>query len=163
VDGSFRSTWECFISQPQTGGETHRLSRQRDRNHRVPDMAKQFSALLVYEREGPIRSLEANISSQGVRTLRSRNCSEVREVLREMEPPDLIMTDVSLPDGTWEDVLSSANSVPATVPVIVVSHIVEMALYLDVLQSGAYDFIVPPISFWDLAYIIRGALLKRWS
>ena len=124
---------------------------------------RQFSALLVYGREGPIRSLETNIASQGVRTLRSRNCSEVRELLREPSPPDLILTEVSLPDRTWEDVLNSANAAPASVPVIVVSHIVEMALYLDVLQRGAYDFIVPPISFWDLAHIIRGAVLKRCS
>ena len=124
---------------------------------------KQFSALLVYEQEGPIRSLETNIASQGVRTLRSRNCSEVRELLRKPDPPDLILTDVSLPDGTWEDVLTCANAAPASVPVIVVSHIVEMALYLDVLQRGAYDFIVPPISFWDLAHIVRGAVLKHRS
>ena len=124
---------------------------------------KQIPALLVYEREGPIRSLETNISSQGVRTVHGRNCSEVRELLREPTPPDLILTDVFLPDGTWEDVLDSANAAPESVPVIVVSRVVEMALYLDVLQRGAYDFIVPPISFPDLAHIIRGAVLKRWS
>ena len=123
---------------------------------------KQLSALLVYQHEGPIRSLETNIASQGMRTLRSRNCSEVREVLRDSDLPDLILTEVCLPDGTWEDVLNSANAAPASVPVIVVSHRVERALYLDVLQRGAYDFIVPPIPFWDLAYIIRGAVLKRW-
>ena len=124
---------------------------------------KQLSALLVYEHEGPIRSLETNIASQGMRTRRSRNCCEVRELLRDSDPPDLILTEVSLSDGTWEDILNSANAAPASVPVIVVSHMVEMALYLDVLQGGAYDFIVPPISSWDLAYIIRGAVLKRWS
>ena len=124
---------------------------------------RQLSALLVYGQEGPIRSLETSLASQGMRTLRSRNCSEVWEFLRGPDPPDLILTDVFLPDGTWEDVLTSANTAPASVPVIVVSHIIEMALYLDVLQRGAYDFIVPPISIWDLAHIIRGALLRRRS
>ena len=134
-----------------------RAARGSESNH------KQLSALLVYEHEGPIRSLETNIVSQGMRTLRSRNCSEVRTLLREPSPPDLILTEVSLPDGTWEDVLKSANAAPGSVPVIVFSHIVEMALYLDILQRGAYDFTVPPISFWDLAHIVRGAALKRSS
>ena len=124
---------------------------------------KQLSALLVYQDEGPIRGLETIIALQGMRTLRGRTCSEVRDLLREPSPPDLILTDVSLPDGTWQDVLKSASTAPASVPVVVVSRIVEMALYLDVLQKGAYDFIVPPISFWDLAHIIRGAVLKRCS
>jgi DNA-binding NtrC family response regulator len=126
-------------------------------------MAKQPWALLVYEQESPIHSLEPNLISQGMRIQHSRSCSEVQATLCEPNLPRLILTDVSLADGSWQDVLKAANAAPGNVPVIVVSRVVEMTLYLDVVETGAHDFVVPPVSFSDLAYIIRTAVLKSSS
>jgi FixJ family two-component response regulator len=44
-------------------------------------------------------------------------------------------------------------------PVVVVSRLVDLDLYLDVLESGASDFIVPPFQASDVAYVVSGALL----
>ena len=141
-------------------GALSNAMRTHDETPGVSSMAKQRSALLVYEQEGPIHSLEPNLIWQGMRVLRCRSCSEAQATLREPNLPSLILTDVSLPDGTWEEVLKAAKTAPTNVPLIVVSRIIEMTLYLDVLERGAHDFIVPPISFSDLAYIIRTAVLK---
>lgn len=43
-------------------------------------------------------------------------------------------------------------------PVIVMSRFVSMQLYLDTQDGGAVDFIVPPMTPRDLAYVLRVAM-----
>ena len=66
----------------------------------------------------------------------------------------MVLTDTSLTDGTWADVLDLAGAVP----VVVVSRLVDIDLYLKVLDTGAADFIVPPVSPDDLAFVIKTAV-----
>ena len=124
--------------------------------HKVA-MTKDFWSLLVYDQDDPVRSLEGILISHGITTLRSHKCSETRAIFRSLTLPSIVMTDISLPDGTWEDVLTAARAVP----VIVVSRTLNISLYLDVLEKGALDFVVPPFRSSDLAYIIRAANLKH--
>jgi FixJ family two-component response regulator len=44
------------------------------------------------------------------------------------------------------------------VPVIVVSPFVDVDLYLDSMESGASDFIVPPFLCTDVAYVVMTAI-----
>lgn len=75
------------------------------------------------------------------------------------EAPGLIFTDTDLSDGTWSDILRLADM--RDVPVIVVSRFVDLPLYLEVLESGAADYIVPPFRDADVLYVLEGALLSR--
>ena len=120
-------------------------------------IAKDFWALLIYDQDDPMRRLEGFLISHGVTTRRSHKCSETRSILRSVASPSIVMTDISLPDGTWEDVLRAASAVP----VIVVSRMPNISLYLDVLEKGGRDFVVPPFRTSDLAFIIRAAILKH--
>jgi DNA-binding NtrC family response regulator len=126
-------------------------------------MAEGVWALLVYDDEDPVRVVGQILLHQGIRTRRARNCSAAGVGLREEAPPVLVLTDTSLPDGSWADVLKAACTVPSKPPVIVVSRLVDIKLYLDVLESGGYDFVVPPVTSADLAYIVSGVLLKGRS
>jgi DNA-binding NtrC family response regulator len=74
------------------------------------------------------------------------------------QPPHLVLADPRLPDGSWEDVVVSAATAPAPVNVIVVSEVVDIALYLEAIQRGAFDFIVPPMSLPDFTYVVRSAV-----
>jgi FixJ family two-component response regulator len=51
-----------------------------------------------------------------------------------------------------------AARAPAPVNVIVVSEVVDIALYLEVIQLGAFDFIVPPMSSPDFAHVVWSAV-----
>jgi len=123
-------------------------------------MGDELWALLVYDEEEPIRHVERMFLDQGMRTRRVRNYSEASAALEEPVQPALVLTDTSFPDGTWADVLKAARAAPTGAPVIVVSGLVDMKLYLDVLERGAYDFVVPPLTSAELAHIIRAAILK---
>jgi DNA-binding NtrC family response regulator len=123
-------------------------------------LAARLWALLVYDEEEPLWAVEQTLLDQRMSTLRVRNCSGAMAVLRDSDPPALVLTDTSLPDGGWADVLQATRACPSYPPLIVVSRLVDIRLYLDVLESGAYDFVVPPLASADLAYIVSGALLK---
>lgn len=121
-------------------------------------MPEELSVLLVYDQDEPVCGVERIIQSYQIRFQRARNCFEAREVLRGSAAPRLVVTDRALPDGDWTDILHAANAARVSTPVIVASRVPDIKLYLDVLDSGAHDFVVPPFSSSDLAYIIRTAI-----
>ncbi len=66
---------------------------------------------------------------------------------------DVIFTDVQLPDGDWKRVLQMARHSPSPAEVIVVSRFVDVPLYLDALEEGVFDFVVPPLRTVEIGYI----------
>jgi DNA-binding NtrC family response regulator len=122
-------------------------------------MAETIKALLVYSEKGPLAELIRLLERQGVRTTRARSCAEAAAVLGRHRTADLIFTDTTLPDGTWDEVEVLAERMSPRVPVIVVSRSVDITLYFDAMERGASDYIVPPFQAIDLDYLVRGALL----
>ena len=120
-------------------------------------MADDFSVLLVHDPKEPFYALQQILLSQGIRTEHARTCSEAGVALRGPCSARVVLTDTSLTDGTWADVLDLAGAVP----VVVVSRLVDIDLYLNVLEKGAADFISPPVSSDDLAYVIKTAIGKN--
>jgi DNA-binding NtrC family response regulator len=101
---------------------------------------------VLYDQEEPMGGLEKIFLSQGIRLWRSRTCCEARSALREPGSLSVVMMDVALPGADWTDVLRAASIAPARTPVIVVSRLLDIRLYLDVLDGRAHDFTVPPFS-----------------
>ena len=79
---------------------------------------------------------------------------------QDLGPSPLIPTATTLAHGTWADVLNLASMHGRAIPVIVVSRVVDIDLYLTTLESSASDFIVPPFSAADLAYLLDTAIRK---
>lgn len=121
---------------------------------------QKISALLVHDREEPFEALRLILENQGIETCRARNRADLLRLLSQPNPPQLVFTDTVLPDATWEEVLGMAAGACEPLRVIVVSRWVNLDLYLKVLESGAFDFIVPPFLASDLAHIVRCA---TWS
>lgn len=121
-------------------------------------MQNRIRVLLVHDEEDPMKELDVLLKRQGLETLRLRGCAGVETVMADSEPPHLIFTDTVLPDGTWADVKDLAARTPWAVPVIVVCRFVNLPLYLEALENGASDFIVPPFRDADVAYVIQSAL-----
>ena len=124
-------------------------------------MADGVCALLVCTQQGPLAELERLLNSQGLQTLRARDCAEAASVLGGNQKPDLIFTDTTLTDGTWDEVEALAERMNPPVPVIVVSRNMNITLYLDAMERGVSDLIVPPFQDIDLSYVVKGAVLNR--
>ena len=128
-------------------------------------MKKRTMALLVCDQAEPIRVLEESLKCRSLKLRRANNCAEATRALARVNPPHLVFTWANLPDGTWTDVLGIAARAKQPVNVIVVSRVVDTKLYVEVMENGAFDFIVPPVQSGDLDHIVRCAtdnvLLRR--
>lgn len=118
---------------------------------------KGITALMVHDEEQPFYDLQHRVSEFGVPSIRLRTVVEVKYFLKRLRQPALIFTDVDLPDGTWADVVTEARNATPPAPVIVVSHFVDLSLYLEALEKGATDFIVAPFTAKDLERVFRTA------
>jgi len=119
-------------------------------------------ALLVYADAEPLQSLKLALQGLAVETDCAPTCQQARNILkRATEPPDIIFTDTVLPDGTWQELLAMARDIQGPSKVIVVSRTEDPWLYLDAMERGAFDFILPPFATADLGHILRCATSKR--
>jgi DNA-binding NtrC family response regulator len=121
-------------------------------------MQERIRALLVHDRPEPMASLRRALESQSIETQSVRTCQEANRTLWGHQPPHLVLAAARLPDGSWEDLVLMAARAPAPVNVIVVSEVVDVAFYLEAIQVGAFDFIVPPMSPADFAYVVGSAV-----
>ncbi len=102
--------------------------------------------------------LKLALESQSIQIRWLTTVQELGPLLQEANPPHLVFTEARLPDGTWADVVKKALGAPKPVKVIVVSRLVDVSLYVDTMEGGAFDFIVPPLSANELAHVVKCAV-----
>lgn len=83
--------------------------------------------------------------------------TEANSLLALQDPPLLVWSEVTLADGTWLDLLARTQKCANAPNVIVVAHQVDVSLYVETINQGAFDFVVTPMPLADLAYVFRGA------
>lgn len=71
---------------------------------------------------------------------------------------DLLVTDVTLPDGNWIDVLRLTMKASPSPGIIVHSRVINDRLWSEVLWRGAYDMLIAPYAADDARRVIEGAL-----
>jgi DNA-binding NtrC family response regulator len=119
-------------------------------------MPEKTHAILIRGQEGELFSkLRAALEKQGIATSSACCPEEALGQFRGETDDPLVFTDVSTPAGSWAEVLHAFEH--AHIPVIVVSRTVDLSLYIDALEQGATDFIVPPFTASDLSYVVHNA------
>jgi DNA-binding NtrC family response regulator len=118
-------------------------------------MKESIKALLVQARHDPLHALRPALEKQSMDIFIARNCMEAALTLGANSPPHLVFTEIQLADGNWEDVLTLAAKAPAPVNVIVVAPFVDVGFYVQAIERGAFDFIVPPLSDPELQHVVR--------
>lgn len=122
---------------------------------------EQIRALVVHRRDETFLALAQVLRRLGIEIIHARNCEEGTRLFRQAKPLDIVFSGVDLPDGDWTDMLILSAQSKNYLPVIVVSQMVDVELYLDAIGSGAFDFITPPFLTSDLAHIVRSAIYKE--
>ncbi|WP_418747957.1 response regulator transcription factor [Frisingicoccus sp.] len=90
----------------------------------------------------------------------ARTVSEALQLLTEMERFDLLILDVTLPDGTGFDVCEKVRKQNARIPIIFLTASDEEVNVIRGLDSGGDDYITKPFKLGELCSRIR-ALLRR--
>jgi DNA-binding NtrC family response regulator len=120
-------------------------------------MRKEIVALLVHDQAEPMQALAMTLRDQGVRVYHVRTWQAAAHELKRTNPPHLVFSDTALPDCNWTDIVLLAGRASQPVNVIVVTRVLDTKLYLETLEGGAFDFIVPPFASLDLAHVVRCA------
>lgn len=113
--------------------------------------------ILVIEDEAPIRKfLRATLTAHGYRL---SEAGTARQGLLQagMQPPDLIILDLGLPDGDGLDITRQLRTW-SSVPIIVLSARGQESDKIAALDAGADDYLTKPFGVGELSARIRVAL-----
>lgn len=90
----------------------------------------------------------------------ARTVSETKQYLSKLDRYDLLILDVTLPDGTGFDVCETVRKENQKVPIIFLTASDEEVNIIRGLDSGGDDYITKPFKLGELCSRIR-ALLRR--
>ncbi len=85
---------------------------------------------------------------------------QLRAQLRA-ESPDVLVTDVVLPDGDGLETASALAAEHPDLPIIVLSAQNTLTTAVRATEAGAFDYLPKPFDLDTLALAVRGALARR--
>jgi len=81
--------------------------------------------------------------------------------LTEQEHPDVVITDLAMPEVTGLDILKRAKEIDENIPVIIVTAQDAMASTITAIQHGAFDYISKPIDQDRFKLLVKRALESK--
>ena len=114
-------------------------------------------ALLVMQPERRSILLQA-LRRLDVETLTVSTCAEARGLFETAPGVDLVLTEVSLTDGNWSDVLRHLVESGIEASVVVSSQRPDEHLFSEVIWRGGYDVLVEPYERTEVRQTLEGAL-----
>lgn len=105
-----------------------------------------------------LKAVRAKIDVLGLQVVVAPSCRQAQALLHTEPRIVLALTDTSLPDGNWCDILGHAAAQPRPVPVLLISTVGSATLWSEALWRGAYDVLVEPFETSELSRAVDGAL-----
>lgn len=120
------------------------------------------NVVLVVDDEPKIRRfLRAGFEMRDFKVLEAENAATAL-LTATTNSPDLIILDLSLPDGSGYDVLERIRAA-SNVPIIILSVVSSKEETVRLLQAGADDFVVKPFSMPELIARSEAALRRHFK
>jgi DNA-binding NtrC family response regulator len=117
--------------------------------------------VLVEDRESTRRMVAETLKRRGFEVLPAGTAAEGRKLLAAEPPPDFLLTDLQLPDGSGLDLLQEGLERDPLLPVIVMSAFGTIEIAVEAVKRGAYDFVPKPFDTNRLAQLVSLALERR--
>jgi two-component system, OmpR family, KDP operon response regulator KdpE len=114
--------------------------------------------LVVDDEEQILRALRTSLRAAGYE-VETANTAESALVAAAMRPPEAIILDLVLPDGTGTDVARELRTWSAS-PVIVLSAVGDEREKVAAFDAGADDYVTKPVGIDELLARLR-AVLRR--
>jgi two-component system response regulator PilR (NtrC family) len=83
------------------------------------------------------------------------------ELLRDGAPFDVVITDLSMPDGSGMGVLHEARSFDESTQVVMITAYATTAQAVQAMRDGAYDYVQKPFKNDELLAVVEKAADKR--
>lgn len=112
------------------------------------------SVLLIGPEDRQRSVLHSILQEAGCRTL---VCARCRHAIELIKFASVVICEHSLPDGTWQDVLRTAQALTRAPALIVTSRLAGGDLWAEVLNLGGYDVLAQPFRAEEVLWIVRSA------
>lgn len=117
--------------------------------------------ILVVDDEEPIREVVSTLlEAQGFHCMTASNGRAAQELAPKFLP-DLVLSDMIMPEMDGMRLLEWLREYDADVPVIMVTAIHDISTALEAIRRGAYDYILKPFEKDQLFLSVRRALQHR--
>ena len=124
-----------------------------------------INILLVEDNAGDARLIELMLEdmSSAVYCLQVVSCLRDAEEILHQESFDVLIMDMSLPDGEGLDNISRVKSIVPDIPVVVISgQYADEDIALDAVKSGAQDYLIKnEINEWHLNRSLKYAIERK--
>ena len=118
--------------------------------------------ILVVDDEVGLRSmLKVLLQRAGYEVSLAEGQSAAVAQMQQAEPYDVVITDLSMPDGSGMGVLAAAREVDDSTQIIMITAYATTAQAVQAMREGAYDYIQKPFKNDELLAVVDKALDKR--
>jgi len=120
-----------------------------------------MSNLLIVDDEQSYRQLLTLVfETEGYKVRTAKNGREAVEIL-QVEPADLVISDVRMPDMDGIELLSAAREILPDMGVVLMTAFASVETARDAFKLGADDFIQKPFDVEELKLIVKKTLEKQ--
>jgi putative nucleotidyltransferase with HDIG domain len=137
---------------------------------RRPDPVAAFSAeqvarrlvrILVVDDETPVRTMiAAALERQGYSIEMASGASEALEAL-ELNNFNMVLTDIVMQEVNGIALLERIHALQPNLPVVMVTAVHDIAVAIDAMRRGAYDYLLKPFEREQLISTVERALTHR--
>lgn len=119
--------------------------------------------VLIVDDEPSIRQmLQIALKREGYDVVSVAGCRAAIEALGTSQQPfPVVLTDLSMPDGSGFDVLSAAKRRAAASEVILITAHSSVENAIAAMRGGAYDFVTKPFQPAEITALVQKALEKH--
>jgi len=116
--------------------------------------------LVVDDEPGITAMLAIVFEKEGYAVTTARSCAEGLKLVEESRP-DLVLTDLRMPDGTGFEVLKKVRATDAETPVVMITAYTSTKTAIEALKAGAYDYVSKPFDVDELKHVVGKALERK--
>ena len=113
--------------------------------------------LIIDDETDVLDVLSLRLEKRGAVTICADNGKTGLEILQNT-PIDIVILDIKMPDMDGSEVLEKIKSFAPNTPVIILSGHADMKLAAEVIQNGAFAYLLKPINIDMLCNKIEDAL-----
>jgi nitrogen regulation protein NR(I) len=127
-------------------------------------MAKAPQKLLIIDDEPAVLfSLEQILAAEGYQVRMAETGRSGLELARQ-QPPDVVLTDIRLPDLSGLDVHDQIRDLDPRIPVILMTAYVTTETAIEAMKRGGFEYLIKPLDLNQLRDVVRRAFeLSRLS
>ena len=124
------------------------------KRHANPLQAATPSVLLIGPDTSERSALQAILQAAECRTFICARCRDANDL---MQFASVVICEQSLSDGSWRDVLRTAQMHAWPPPLIVTSRLADSELWAEVLNLGGYDVLAQPFRAQEVMWSVKNA------